>query len=200
MTLRIRESWVPPREVVEGIELTELRDVARELELKTSGAKAEIVERITNHFAHDRDLEVVAALPEPPIEPKDLLRPQFVALFGRYSGHELAELLREIESTRLTGPKDQKLELLWSSRFSEETLLSRTPSRTLERLLEALGLRISGPKAERIRRLIGWARAVGEGAQPSLPEPEEEPSYIVEMLQPTSIGASEPSGGPATTR
>ncbi|GEM_PF-60726 len=80
---RLVESWVPPREVAEGIELTELRDVARELELKTSGANAEIVERITNHFAHDRDLVVVAALPEPPIEPKDLVRPQFVALFAK---------------------------------------------------------------------------------------------------------------------
>jgi len=177
---RLIESWTPAREIADGIDLADLREIARALQLKTSGAKAELVERITTHFAHDHDLAVPEAPPEPPIEPKVLPRFQFDPLFSRYSGHELAELLRELESSRLTGTKEQKLELLWSSRCCEETLLARTPSRTLERLLEALGLRMSGPKAERIRRLMDWARGVSEATvQPaSAPELDEEPVYI----------------------
>lgn len=157
---RLVENWVAPRDVLAAVDGAELKDRVRDLELKSSGLKNELIDRLIAHYGNDRDLVVVEPPPPPPPEPKSLPRERFDVLFGRLSGHELSELLREIDSSRLTGNKLQKLGILWASPLAEDSLLMRVPSRTLEALLDALRLRITGTKAERTLRLIEWARTV----------------------------------------
>ncbi len=157
---RLLENWVAPRDVLGSLDGAELRERVKDLELKSSGLKQELIERLLAHYGNDRDLVVAEPAPPPPAEPKTLPRERFDVLFGRMSGHELSELLREIDATRITGSKVQKIGILWASPLAESTLLTRVPSRTLEGLLDALRLRITGTKAERTARLIEWARTV----------------------------------------
>lgn len=157
---RLVDNWVAPRDVLGALDVSELRERVKDLELKSSGLKQDLIERLLAHYGNDRDLVEAEEPPPPPAEPKMLPQDRFEVLFGRMSGHELSELLREIDATRITGSKLQKIGVLWASPLSESTLLSRVPSRTLESLLDGLRLRITGTKAERTLRLIEWARTV----------------------------------------
>lgn len=152
---RLIANWIQPSEVLAVVGITDLREVARVASAKISGSKEELIARLVHVFAHgaDQAKEELAPAP-PPAEPRTLDDVQFRAMFGVLTGADLTEILRSIDSSRLTGSKSAKIELVQTSRFSEQSLLMNLTNRSLESVLERLRLKISGSKGERVGRVV----------------------------------------------
>jgi hypothetical protein len=152
---RLRAHLARPRMVLRRLSLESLKDVCRDVGVPTSGVKEELVERIVVRVAAGRDL---IQTPEPPPllvidEPRSLDRARFVALFSKLRGHELAEILAELDLKRWGG-KEAQVRTAWESKRSETTLLSALSNGEVENLLRRLDLKVSGTKSERVQRVI----------------------------------------------
>jgi hypothetical protein len=173
---RLLENYVQPSEALALVSLQTLRNVCREVNATLQGAKEELVERLVHHFLHDLDLrehpqevgvQQVTAEPEPRILPPT----RFRAMFSSFKGDELGDILVSIDSHRVTGAKDLKVDLLEASRFGEGTLLGHLTNRALEDVLQRQRLRSSGSKQERIERLVQHFASLPESALSGGPAP-----------------------------
>lgn len=194
-------SLVSPREMLQTLNLvTTLRNVARRVGCSASGTKDELVERLLEHFEKDLDL-AHATQAEPPEpagpkaapEPKALEETAFRHLFSRLTNEELYEVLAGCEDLRLSGSKDVRIASLWNSPYSEASLLGRLTNRTLAGLLERCALKTSGPKDEKVQRLIDSS----SGFRAQLPTERAPVSEAVERedlaVQPTAPQPAPPA-------
>jgi hypothetical protein len=153
---RLLTSYVQPTEVMKGLSLQQLRDIARGAKAAVSGSKDELVEKLSTHFLHSLDIRSadVVETPPPPAEPRALEASRFVALFSCLRGDDLSDILEDIDSSRVTGAKETKVRLLVASPYGEATLLGKLSNRALEETLVRIRQRSSGSKGERVLRLV----------------------------------------------
>jgi hypothetical protein len=176
---QVMAAMVSPREVLLTLSIAEsLKPLARRVNCPMTGSKDELVDRILEHFDAGRDLaarapgQMAAASPPPPPERKELSEQFFRVLFGNLTNEELYEILSELPDLKRTGSKEIRLATLWSSPFSEATLLNRLTNRSLTSILDRCRLKVSGPKDEKIKRLIDDARIVRSAETlPAAPAP-----------------------------
>jgi len=164
---RLLASYVQPSEALRALSLAELRDLCRDTNAAIAGAKEEVVDRLVDHFLQGGDLpQQKISAPPPPPEARTLDEQQFRGLFSSLRGEELTEILMGIDSSRITGSKDVKVNLLVESRFSETTLLDKLTSKNLEETLDKLRLKTSGAKRERVERIVDvFRRATATSSQ-----------------------------------
>jgi len=155
--LRVLEAYIQPSEVLRHVHIGGLRDLCRDLNCSVSGSKDDLVDRLVQHFQRRIDLQAPSDIPPPPPpEPKRLDDARFRMLFDALKSDDLTDVLAGIDSPRITGTKDQKVLLLWQSRFAETTLLSHLTNRSLEELLGVFDLKVGGAKRERIDRVVDY--------------------------------------------
>ena len=165
---RLFASFVQPSEVLRLLQLTTLREICRESNATCSGSKDELVERLLRHFASDSDVPTPASpTPRPEPEPRELPSTRFRTLFASLRGADLTDILEDLGSSRSTGAKDLKVDLVEATPYSEVTLLSMLTNRALEDALDRLRLRTAGSKAERTRRLIDYFQTAPESSLPT---------------------------------
>ena len=172
---RVLANYVQPSEALRLLSLHSLRESCRRLELVSSGAKDDLVDRLVDHFLHDTDIRTEAeptpqSTPEP--EPRVLDPHRLRAMFVALRGDDLTDILAGIESSRITGAKETKLTLVMGSPYSEITLLETLSNRALEETLSRLHLKTAGSKRERVDRLVEYFRTVPEmllGVDQSVP-------------------------------
>jgi hypothetical protein len=170
---RLVDNFVQPLEVLEHVNLAELRELARKTGCNVGGSRDELAERLADHFARGLDLKAAAPQEEPPPpaqEPRVLDQARFRALFMELTASQLGDVLGSMPGLRQSGSKDVRVTTLWQCHLSEVSLLNELTGRDLEWLLSRCSLKTSGTKAERVVRLIDHFRAfvmVPDGEQPS---------------------------------
>lgn len=164
---RVLSNFLQPTEVLRTLQLQTLRDLCRDVNATVSGSKDELIERLVEYYLHDLDIRPLPDLPPPVVrdpEPRTLDERRFRGLFGSLKGDELTDVLVGIESSRITGAKDAKVDLLWNSPFAEATLLETLTNRVLEEVLDRHRLRTAGSKRERVDRLVEHFRTLPDAA------------------------------------
>lgn len=152
---RLVANWVHVDAVLNCVNITELRDIARGAGCPMYGSKEEVIDRLIAHFADGLD---VPAPETPAVEPtreeRALSESQFQSLFNSLSGAELAEILAAYPDERQTGTKPIRVATLAGTVSSEINLLLNLSNRSLADVLERLELRTSGSKMHRIERIL----------------------------------------------
>jgi hypothetical protein len=158
---RLLDHYVQPREVLDTMALSALRDLCRDANIGVSGSKDDLVERTANHFASGWDLRLPDP-PPPPAPPEErCLSPEaFDRFFGSLRGEELGDILTGIEASRVTGSKESKIKVLKGSRWSEQSLLLHLDAKQLDGILSKRRLRGGGSKRDRVARLLEDAARV----------------------------------------
>lgn len=185
---RLTEAFIPPHRVMDAMHIRQVRDLARSLDVPTSGAKAELVDRVIAHFASGADLTMptAQATPHAEYEQRVLEQAQFEALFGRLKGRELQQLLLTL-GLRHSGKKETRSRTLWDSPHCERSILQKLRNSELNEFLRRLDLDSRGSKAEKIDAILEFA-----GCQPSSDRPvEAEDSSGVELAGVMSAVAKE---------
>ena len=119
---RLLASVAPTPTVLDAVHILDLRELARKTGCQISGSKEELMARLIDHF--DADLDLASEAEEEPVqsEPRRLERDAFDALFAGLTLHQLTTLLKRFE-LKHSGTKERKLNNLWESPLSEQTLL-----------------------------------------------------------------------------
>jgi hypothetical protein len=152
---RLVENYVQPTEVLTSVSLATLREMCRDVGLGAGGSKDELIARLVRFFALGYDIRPKPAEPPPPEpEPRHLSASAFDALFALFRGQDLSDILSGIDASRVTGSKEQLVQLLRESRFSEASLMMELDSRQIDAVLVKHRLKTGGSKREKIQRLL----------------------------------------------
>jgi len=152
---RLLDAFAQPSRVLDQLPLPELRQLCDTLDLKTSGNKDVLIDRIVECFAVGSDLEEQQAPGDvAQAEPRTLSSERFCSLLLTLSGHDLSDILLSIGSRRVTGSKEHLATLIIDSPHSEESLLKKLEAKQLEPCLRKLGLKCAGSKLEKVQQLV----------------------------------------------
>lgn len=166
---RLLENYVQPTVGLMAMSLPDLKELAKDCGLVTGGNKDDLVERVVGHFASGEDVKpAVEAPPPPPPEVRELSSEQFEALFAALRVSEISDILAGIGSKRLTGTREQLTRIVRESRFNEVSLVGELDGKQLDAVLAREKLKLTGLKAERVRRLVerfGMPAAAGNTAE-----------------------------------
>jgi hypothetical protein len=152
---RLIDNYVQPTAGLTAMSLPDLKELAKDCGLVIGGNKEDLVERIVGHFASGEDIKPAEAPPPPPPpEERELSPERFELLFAALRVSEISDILAGIGSKRLTGTREQLTRLVRESRFNEVSLVSELDGKQLDAVLAREKLKVSGLKAERVRRLV----------------------------------------------
>ena len=156
---RILENFVLPRAALKAVGIESLRQAARKLECRPYGSKDEVVENILDCLDSDDDLKAQAvsqsaATNEAVPETHELSKEARADLLRRLTNEALYDILTHLPRQRKSGSKDERVNRLAESPFSERTMLAEVTGEVLHELCRQLNLSPYGPKDEKIMRLI----------------------------------------------
>jgi hypothetical protein len=153
---RLLDGYAQPSHVLDVLTLSELRDLCSALELKTSGNKEVLIDRVAECFASGDDQHQESSDDQESVsaEPRILPNERFQALLLTLSGRDLSDILLSIGSRRVTGSKEHLASLIIESPYSEESLLRKLEVKQLEPSLRKLGLKTAGSKGDKIHQFI----------------------------------------------
>ncbi len=158
---RIIDNFIPPRKALTIISLESLRNIARKSGSIISGSKEEVIDNLIDHFDDDFDLKHLEdsneVAEEITPEKKTLNKDNFYKLFNLLSNEQLYNIANSLKRIKKSGTKDSKIQNLFESNYSEESLLNELTNAELYDLCEKNYLKLSGPKTEKIKRLIDAA-------------------------------------------
>jgi len=177
---RLVNNYVEPPDLLDRLTIYELKDIARNIGAHISGSKSEITERLIEFFRNQEDLRIEEATAEPEYiepEPKALEWDSFQHLFQYLTIENLYEIADSLDGIPKSGSKSDRISFLWQSRYSEVTLLGVLTNTVLRRIMGKLYLPTSGPKDEKIARLIDWAKAQS-GVQAESVEADVDDGFI----------------------
>lgn len=163
-TQRIIENFVPPRKALSLVNLNSLKDIARKSGSIISGTKEDVIDNLIDYFDDDNDLKYAEnknmVIEQIVQEPKVLSKDNFINLFNLLSNEQLYNIASCLKRIKKSGSKDTKIQNLWESYYCEETLLNQLTNSELYELCEKNHLKLSGPKSEKIKRLIETAKNI----------------------------------------
>lgn len=170
---RLVDNYVEPRDLLGRLTIMELRDIARDVGSQISGAKDEVMDNLIEFFRNKDDLNTEEE-PAPEAieaEPNELPHKDFEGLLHNFTIENLYEIADKLDGIPKSGSKRERITSLWESPYGEPTLLSTLTNVVLRKILAKLDLSTSGPKDEKIARLMDWAKKRG-GAPAERAEPE----------------------------
>src|SRR3972149_1189020 len=175
---RIINALVPPFEFLDTISIDELREYCRQNNIQVSGKKSDVISNIINHFEQRNDLKTTEeAKGEPllPLEPeeRELNNESFSRLLENLNNDQLYDMLSK-GYLKTSGTKEEKINRLVESPWSEKSLLNNHRKIELSNLCWRLGIPISGIKSEIIERVIeGASVRFSESYQKAAEEDQE---------------------------
>ncbi len=191
---RIYENYVSPRIALGALSMETLRFVTRSLLCRCAGQKDEIVEMIIDWLDCDEDLKAKIAqeqvqekAPEVIKEPRELPPAAMMEILRNLTNDNLYDLISHIPGLQKSGNKDQRVNRLLESPYSERSLLSKLTNETLCDLSRQLRLNPYGAKDEKISRIIDaykcFSSALASQLPPSSSKQEEGPSNQGQAIQ-----------------
>jgi hypothetical protein len=155
--IRIIENHISPRKsmMCQGIE--NLREVSRKIGSQVSGSKADVINNIIDFMDSDEDLkrkeEIEKKMAPPKEEVKVLSKEAFSVVFRELSNDQIYSIASGLRNINKSGSKEQRIQHLWGSIYSEDTLLNRLSNTELYDLCTKLKLKVAGSKQEKIARI-----------------------------------------------
>lgn len=177
---RFVEAMVPPPLVLDTLHIRDVKDLCRSLSLPVSGAKADLISNVIEHFDAGDDLREEEpkrpAVIEP--EPRELEQDAWSTVLGLFSLDELHDILSGLDLAKYGAKPDRRKRIL-ESPYGERTVLQKLRRADLQAHCSKLGLRVSGVKADLIDRLLEWGET---GAQPNQAEADAVAALSDELL------------------
>lgn len=165
---RIYENYVSPRTALTSLNVETLRNAARSFLCHAGGAKDELVDSLIDWLDSDEDIKArmaqeKATEPQPEMlkEPRELSREAFLDVLRNLTNDDLYDLICQIPGMMKSGSKDQRINRLVESCFSERSILLKLTNEELYYLSKQLGLNPYGIKDEKISRIIEARRGFG---------------------------------------
>ncbi|MFH2056760.1 MAG: BREX system ATP-binding domain-containing protein, partial [bacterium] len=188
--LRVLEGLVPPSTALETLNISDLKDLCRKLDLPVSMAKADLIEAIIGYFDSGADLVQAHQLveePPPPPEPEDrLLEPAaYAMLLSHLNMDQLCDILTDSNLAK-SGSKPNRIQRILDSPYCEKTSLGKLRGTDLKGLCSRIGVHISGINEERIERILAWAARWRTDTQ-AAPSPVPVPESSVEPATPVPV-------------
>lgn len=163
--LRVVQGLVPPVLALDTLHIKDVRELNRGCGLPVSGAKADLISSLIDHFDTNADLQapddVTAKLNER-IQQPEQRDPRTVSdaalsrVLSVFSVDQLYDALRRL-GLRRSGSKADRITRLVESTWSDRTILSQLRRLDLVAACRRLGVPVSGVKDEIIDRLCEWA-------------------------------------------
>ncbi|OGU59396.1 MAG: hypothetical protein A2V66_16125 [Ignavibacteria bacterium RBG_13_36_8] len=158
---RIINALIPPTELLEFFQVEELRDFCRQTGIQISGRKSEVISNIIDFFNLELDLqkdnvEEVSPLPLEP-EEREISNEVLAKLLQNLTNNQLYDVLDQ-SFLKTSGTKEEKINRLIESTWSEISILNRLRKNDLSELCRKLFIPISGIKSELIDRLIDGSK------------------------------------------
>lgn len=158
---RIINSLIPPSEFLDCFQVEELRDFCRQNGIQISGRKTEVISNIIDYFDLGLDLQKDQEQePESPLpkesEPRILSNDVLFKFLYTLTNDQLYDIL-SLCFLRTSGVKDEKINRLIESPWSEKSMLNCLRKIDLSDLCRKFGIQVSGIKNELIDRLIDGA-------------------------------------------
>lgn len=158
---RILENYVLPRASLEAVGIEGLRDAARSLACKAGGVKEELIDNLIDWLDCDEDLKAHTAQEaegqeeiQVINEERELSVEALIDLLRRLTNESLYDLLSRLPRQRKSGNKEQRINNLLASPFSERTILLKLTNEVLHELCKQIGINAYGIKDEKINRII----------------------------------------------
>jgi hypothetical protein len=184
---RIIDNFISPRKSLSIVNLSSLRDIARESGSTISGTKEDVIDNLIDYFDDDNDLKYIQNnnIVLEPIEPekKALSKENFIKLLNLLSNEQLYNVACCLNKIKKSGNKDAKILNLWESIYSEETILNQLTNTELYELCEKNYLKLSGPKNDKIKRLIDAANNILDEEKQKEKTPENPLEIIAESTK-----------------
>ncbi|MBS1663967.1 MAG: DUF2791 family P-loop domain-containing protein [Bacteroidetes bacterium] len=156
---RLFNSLVPPAEILDRLNLENLRDLCRREDIQISGSKSTVITHIINHFDEDKDLQQEPSEPEHIPVPEPELREMngeiYEKVLSSLTGQQLYDILYQIGSMT-SGSKEDKVRRILDSYLSERSALNYLRKEDLTQLCRKFALPVSGSKQELIDRLLDY--------------------------------------------
>lgn len=164
---RIEQAMVPPHEVLDMLTVEDLSRLCSEKGIRITGSKADRIANILSFFKSKKDLEkeVEVEKPAPPqvAETREMSSENYLFLLENMTQNQLYDVLGAC-LLKVSGSKEDKIQRLFNSTWSERSVLAQMRSQDLSVLCRRIGIRISGLKTELIDRLLETTKPESQGA------------------------------------
>lgn len=155
---RLINSLMPPFELLNVFTIDALRDCCRHNNIQISGAKNMVINNIIRFFDQGHDLLLPEAEePEPllPAEPevREMDKEIFTKVLLNLTHQQLYDTLQQ-SHLALSGSKEEKVQRLVNSPWSERSILNRLRKEDLAQICRRFNLQVSGSKQELVDRVL----------------------------------------------
>jgi hypothetical protein len=186
---RVINALIPPSEFLDYMQVEELREFCRNNGIQVSGRKSEVISNIIDFFDRGLDLqkdvieEKISPLPSEP-ETRELTDDVFSKFLNNLTNDQLYDVLSQ-SYLKTSGVKEEKINRLIESPWSENSILNRLRKSDLSELCGKLGIQVSGIKSELIDRLIDGARIrFSESTSRAVTEDQESQVEAKQLIEP----------------
>ena len=162
---RIVQGLVPPTHAVDTLHIKDVRELNRACGLQVSGAKADLIASVIEHFDTGADLQAAEEQgeetadrihqPSEP-EPRTVSNDGLSRLLFVFGLDQLYDALVRL-GLRRSGSKADRVGRLVASNWSDHAILDQLRRLDLVNACRKLGIPVSGVKDEIIDRLCDWA-------------------------------------------
>lgn len=157
---RILNSLIPPADILDQLNLEDLKELCRREDIQLSGSKSTVITNIIQHFDQNKDLiSEQIEVPEPllPIEPE--IREMDGEIYGRVLGSLTGQQLYDIlyQGRFMTsGSKEEKVKRIIDSHLSERSVFNHLRKEDLTQLCRKYSIPVSGSKQELVDRILDY--------------------------------------------
>jgi len=174
---RVVRALVPPKEFLELFTNEQLSEFCSANGVKVSGSKAEKISNIVEFFDTEQDLvkeaEEEAAAPPVESEEREMEAKDFQHVLVHLTNNQLYDVLSKC-CLKVGGSKDDKVQRLLESTWSERSILGQLRGQDLYHLCGSLNVKVSGVKSEKSARIIEEVKKTFEDAVTRAEIQEEE--------------------------
>jgi hypothetical protein len=157
---RILNSLIPPADILDQVNLEDLKEFCRRGNIQISGTKSTVITHIIQHFDEDKDLTAEEIEnPKSPMPPEPEVREMNTEIYGKILGSLTGQQLYDIlyqGGFMTSGSKDEKMKRIMDSHLSERSVFNYLRKEDLAQLCRRFSLLVSGSKQELVDRILDY--------------------------------------------
>jgi hypothetical protein len=157
---RLWSSLIPPADMLDRVNLENLREFCRRENIPLSGSKSTVISHIIQHFDEGKDLvQEQLSEPENILPPEPELREMDAEIYGKVlsnlTGQQLYDILYQV-GFMTSGSKEEKVKRILDSYLSERSAFNYLRKEDLAHLCRRFSLPVSGSKRELTDRILDY--------------------------------------------
>jgi hypothetical protein len=161
---RLLNCLIPPADILGLFHLESLRELCRQENIQSSGAKNTVIANIIQFFDEGMDLRLNQTedpIPTVPPEPevREMLSDVYSKVLMNLTGQQLYDILHQ-NAMMTSGSKEEKVKRILDSYKSERSTFNFLRKEDLTQLCRKLTLPVSGAKQELVDRILDYVPIV----------------------------------------